>query len=970
MCDVEQAFKCNQSEDDHDAQHTEEEHDEQDVEHHQHHQQQACVKSTALAKRDASKRCLGQLLKLLLSTPGLVLLVTGYSVLGALIFPLLEAPQDLSKSAAIAKSREDCLRELWIITEKLNVLYERNWTMLVHEQLRRFEGSIVAATRPGGSGGAAAGVAAHGGSASALGHFGYDVGDTQSWTFSEALLYSVTVITTIGHGSLTPRTAAGKLATIFYALIGVPLMLMCLSSLGALLAEALQCTYMRLCCQLQRNQASAGGEKKTMATGAGAGTGIGTRTGTGSGTLTKRRHAAGNGASCKGCKYDAANSETSLNECYEYGQKATTTMKRKLSLEQAEDACQLLRNAMPSKLNQQQQQMQQQQQQQQQPDVMLMTTTTTGNALLKYAPLPQQHQQHQQQQHQQQQQSLHYINASATQHQQQQLTTASLPRQHQQHQQPPNFVAVPSSMLRFSAPPPATTMAPPNCFAPATATIYFPFAPAPGSSPQPLVKYHTIHLQPAAKQQQQQQQHRLLATLDAHPTAAGSGHSGDLDATTSTLETITLPPPPAYQTANMHSVRRAKFVSKPMSNEINTLLTAESSDLSCRHDLLPHTLSAATITTAATGAAATTVAAALLSYTAATSNSNMQLSAGIKATATSAATAATMADNSFIAAGVCGNGVTATTAAASTAATAAATATTTTAAATLSALLSSSGNVDIMEDEDEQERERLSNCPHGTPSRVPLIASSGCAVSGAGAPLSLPHGLPHGLDKSGPGNPARGLLNATAATFQRHTLQPLNRKTLMLTRRCQKHHGTRTLYDATANTETSEDDEEHFMQHGSEQFVLKKLKKKSNTRSQECLEQLNVNATDDDDDDDVDDDDGDEDEENSLQRQVPISLVLLILMCYICVGTVVFALWENWSLVDGAYFCFVTLSTIGYGDFVPARSFNGPEVQLYACCAYLLLGLVLVAMSFSILETQLMWKCKRIAVRLKLTTSN
>lgn len=49
-------------------------------------------------------------------------------------------------------------------------------------------------------------------------------------------------------------------------------MLMCLSSLGAVLAEALQCTYMRICCQLQRGEQ----EKRTM---------------------TKRRHAAGNGVS-------------------------------------------------------------------------------------------------------------------------------------------------------------------------------------------------------------------------------------------------------------------------------------------------------------------------------------------------------------------------------------------------------------------------------------------------------------------------------------------------------------------------------------------------------------------------------------------------------------------------------------------------------------------------------------------------
>lgn len=100
--------------------------------------------------------------------------------------------------------------------------------------------------------------------------------------------------------------------------------------------------------------------------------------------------------------------------------------------------------------------------------------------------------------------------------------------------------------------------------------------------------------------------------------------------------------------------------------------------------------------------------------------------------------------------------------------------------------------------------------------------------------------------------------------------------------------------------------------------------------------------------------------------QVPITIILIILITYICIGTVIFSLWENWSIVDGAYFCFVTLSTIGFGDLVPKNTFHGPELQLFACCAYLLLGLVLVAMSFSLLETQLLWKCRRMAVRLKL----
>lgn len=100
--------------------------------------------------------------------------------------------------------------------------------------------------------------------------------------------------------------------------------------------------------------------------------------------------------------------------------------------------------------------------------------------------------------------------------------------------------------------------------------------------------------------------------------------------------------------------------------------------------------------------------------------------------------------------------------------------------------------------------------------------------------------------------------------------------------------------------------------------------------------------------------------------QVPITVILIILISYIGIGTVIFSIWENWSMVDGAWFCFVTLSTIGFGDLVPKKTFYGPDIQLFACCAYLILGLVLVAMAFTLLETQLLWKCRRIAVRLKL----
>jgi hypothetical protein len=63
------------------------------------------------------------------------------------------------------------------------------------------------------------------------------------WNYPNALLYSATVITTIGYGNITPKSNAGKILTIFYAMIGIPLMFMCLTNTGDLLAEVFITTY-------------------------------------------------------------------------------------------------------------------------------------------------------------------------------------------------------------------------------------------------------------------------------------------------------------------------------------------------------------------------------------------------------------------------------------------------------------------------------------------------------------------------------------------------------------------------------------------------------------------------------------------------------------------------------------------------------------------------------------------------------
>lgn len=57
-----------------------------------------------------------------------------------------------------------------------------------------------------------------------------------------------------GYSSLTPRTVEGKIVTMAYAIVGVPLMLMFLSSLGRVLADSIRRAYAKICFRPNRHQ--------------------------------------------------------------------------------------------------------------------------------------------------------------------------------------------------------------------------------------------------------------------------------------------------------------------------------------------------------------------------------------------------------------------------------------------------------------------------------------------------------------------------------------------------------------------------------------------------------------------------------------------------------------------------------------------------------------------------------------------
>ncbi|KFM81819.1 hypothetical protein X975_09198, partial [Stegodyphus mimosarum] len=114
----------------------------------------------------------------LFSHVGLCGLVVGYAIVGALTFESLEAQNEIDQRSTIQGYREKCLKDLWNITETLNVLYEENWTLLIGARLKAFENEVVYAVKNEG-------------------YDGKDYSDSDlQWSFSGALLYCITVITT------------------------------------------------------------------------------------------------------------------------------------------------------------------------------------------------------------------------------------------------------------------------------------------------------------------------------------------------------------------------------------------------------------------------------------------------------------------------------------------------------------------------------------------------------------------------------------------------------------------------------------------------------------------------------------------------------------------------------------------------------------------------------------------------------
>lgn len=81
---------------------------------------------------------------------------------------------------------------------------------------------------------------------------------------------------------------------------------------------------------------------------------------------------------------------------------------------------------------------------------------------------------------------------------------------------------------------------------------------------------------------------------------------------------------------------------------------------------------------------------------------------------------------------------------------------------------------------------------------------------------------------------------------------------------------------------------------------------------------------------------------------LPISVAIVILLIYIFVGAVIYWMWENWGFFESFYFVFISMSTIGFGDFVPQH-----PMYMMASIVYLVFGLALTSMCINVVQEKL-----------------
>jgi len=102
--------------------------------------------------------------------------------------------------------------------------------------------------------------------------------------------------------------------------------------------------------------------------------------------------------------------------------------------------------------------------------------------------------------------------------------------------------------------------------------------------------------------------------------------------------------------------------------------------------------------------------------------------------------------------------------------------------------------------------------------------------------------------------------------------------------------------------------------------------------------------------DEEEEEDDDDDDELGSSTALTAALGTCFLFFFFSIGSAIFVFWEDWSFLQSFYFCFITMTTIGFGDVVPDLRAK-EAIQMTEKTAYMLIVMIYILVGLAFTST-------------------